>query len=58
MNFEQVKAAYPGWRVWSGVGGMCYASRRVKLSQVTLRAHNWDVLAKRLDLAELTIHRA
>lgn len=54
---QQVQSEYPAWRVWSGVGGMCYASRRVGIRNVTLRAHNWDVLAKRLALAETTIRR-
>lgn len=51
-DVAQLAAEFPGWYLWQGPAGMCYARRRIDLANVTVRAHNWTALLGRIKATE------
>lgn len=56
-SWSAIAQRWPAWRTWQGVTGMCYASTRHNLATWTVRAHNWAVLAERIEAADAALRR-
>jgi hypothetical protein len=45
---EDVAREFPGWHLWTGVGGVRYARRRKSVPAVVVRGEDWAAVREKI----------